>query len=529
MTVYKNGAIYSRVSTAQQEEGTSINSQVEKSLGLAAEVNCPVNEESIVREQGSGADTSRALFQKLQQRVVAGEFTHLFAYAPDRIARDPLDLLNFCRVCENAGAQIHFVVGPSGNDEYTQLIRFVNGFAGHQERAMTTRRTTAGKMAVARSGRMPNGTGKGFYGYDYNPVKKERTVNEIEANVVRRMFRDVAAGKSAYRVAVELNEEGILTKTGCKWYSISVERILENTAYFGMNYYGRTKTYKDKDGRRKTVERPKEEWVQMWGYTPAIIPESLYKLVREQIGRPTALRGPTMQYFLSGRLLCGECGTPQSGASRWGRLRKYRCKATYKTEVREKTCSASYIDADTLESLVWSEVVNALKRPEVLIRDLQQHVNGGEGKISEEIARLEKEIEALKRQELNYAKMAADPDFDVNVVKALNAPVYALRREKKREKEVLEAQWARQQDAVDIEEQILEYCQKIGENIDSVTDFDGKRELLSAFDVKVWATKETIKITANVNSECIDYIKNATTIARTSALRREYIHRLPLA
>ena len=200
--------------------------------------------------------------------MVAGEYTDVFAYAPDRIARDPLDLLNFCRVCENAGVQIHFVVGPSGNDEYTQLIRFVTGFAGHQERAMIARRTIAGKWEVARGGRMPNGTGKGFYGYDYNPVKKERTVNEIEANVVRRMFRDVAAGKSAYRVAVELNEEGILTKTGCKWYSISVERILENTAYFGMNYYGRTKTYKDKDGRRKTVERPKEEWVQMWGYTP---------------------------------------------------------------------------------------------------------------------------------------------------------------------------------------------------------------------------------------------------------------------
>ena len=254
----------------------------------------------------------------------------------------------------------------------------------------------------------------------------------------------------------------------------------------------------------------------MWGYTPAIIPESLYKLVRVQLGRPIALNGPNMQYFLSGRLLCGECGTPLSGASRWGKHRKYRCKATYKTEVREKTCSASYIDADTLESLVWSEVVNALKRPEVLIRDLQQHVNGGEGKIGEEIARLEKEIEELKRQELNYAKMAAEPDFDVNVVKAQNAPVFALRREKNREKEVLEAQWARQQDAVDIEEQILEYCQKIGENIDSVTDFDGKREILSAFDVKVSATKEAIKITANVNSECIDYMKNTTTIARTS-------------
>ena len=127
-----------------------------------------------------------------------------------------------------------------------------------------------------------------------------------------------------------------------------------------------------------------------------------------------------------------------TGGSRWGRFRKYRCRATNKTSVSEKTCRASYIDADLLESLVWSDVVNALKNPMVLVRDLQRHLDSGEGNIGEEIASLDKEIRELKRQELNYAKMAADPDFDVDVVKAANAPVLALRQEQEREKEVLE-------------------------------------------------------------------------------------------
>ena len=120
---------------------------------------------------------------------------------------------------------------------------------------------------------------------------------------------------------------------------------------------------------------------------------------------------------------------------------------------------------------------------------------------------------------MNYAKMAADPDFDVDVVKAANAPVLALRQEKEREKEVLEAQKARHDDAAEIEEQLIEYCQKIAVNIDSVTDFDGKREVLAAFDVMVSGTKDEVKITANINPECIDSIQNATTIARTWASR----------
>ena len=206
-----------------------------------------------------------------------------------------------------------------------------------------------------------------------------------------------------------------------------------------------------------------------------------------------------------------------TGGSRWARFRRYRCRATNKTSVGEQTCHSSCIDADLFESLVWSYVVNALKNPMVLVRDLQRHLDSGEGNIGEEIARLDKEIKELKRQEKNYAKMAADPDFDVDIVKTANAPVLALRQEKEREKEVLEAQKARHDDAAVIEEQLTEYCQKIGEDIDSVTDFDGKRKVLAAFDVMVSGTKDEVKITANINPECIDSIQNATTIARTWA------------
>ena len=233
-------------------------------LMLAAEVGCPIREKSIFREQGSGADMFRSLFQELQRRIAAGEFTDVFLYAPDRASRDPLDLLNFCRLCTKSNVEIHFVEGPSGNDEYTELVRFITGFAGKQERTMIMRRTTAGKWAVARSGRMPNGTGTGFYGYDYDLLKKERTVNEIEANVVRRMFREVASGKSVYGVAVRLNEEGIRTKTGSVWYAITGRRHLDNTAYYGLNYYGRTVTSKDENGRRRTEERPKEGGRNGW-------------------------------------------------------------------------------------------------------------------------------------------------------------------------------------------------------------------------------------------------------------------------
>ena len=118
----RNGAIYSRVSTAQQEDGTSLDTQAQECLNLAESINCPVDSRFIWREQGSGADRHRSGLRELQLLIESKAVTDVFVHAPDRIARDPLDLLNFCRICTEAGVQLHFVVGPSGNDEYTELV-----------------------------------------------------------------------------------------------------------------------------------------------------------------------------------------------------------------------------------------------------------------------------------------------------------------------------------------------------------------------------------------------------------------------
>lgn len=37
------------------------------------------------------------------------------------------------------------------------------------------------------------------------PIRGDRTINSVEAEVVRRIFRDYVVGKSAKRIAVELN------------------------------------------------------------------------------------------------------------------------------------------------------------------------------------------------------------------------------------------------------------------------------------------------------------------------------------
>ena len=96
---------------------------------------------------------------------------------------------------------MRFVQDPSDVSPEGKLLLYVRGYAGQQERANILRRSLDGKAAVAKSGRLPNGTGSGLYGYDYDPALKIRVINEVEAAVVRRMFQWASIGVSVHQIA----------------------------------------------------------------------------------------------------------------------------------------------------------------------------------------------------------------------------------------------------------------------------------------------------------------------------------------
>ena len=182
--------------------------------------------------------------------------------------------------------------GPSGNDEYTDLVRYITGFTGSLERKMIAERTKRGKLQIAKTAnRIPTGCGRGIYGYDYDTVTKTRSVNESEANIVRMLFRDIIAGKTIFANARELNNEGVPAKSGGKWHPLTIKRILHNQSYYGLDYYNQTRSHIDRDGRRKTVDRPKEEWIEIRGYSPPIITEATFNRAQEQLGRPFRYKG----------------------------------------------------------------------------------------------------------------------------------------------------------------------------------------------------------------------------------------------
>ena len=85
-----------------------------------------------------------------------------------------------------------------------------------------------GKQERAAHGKLPQGTGKGAYGYRYDPETGRRRIAEFEAGVVWRIFKLASEGRSIHRLSVILNEEGIPSQSGSKWYALTVRRLIMN-------------------------------------------------------------------------------------------------------------------------------------------------------------------------------------------------------------------------------------------------------------------------------------------------------------
>ncbi|MET4358766.1 hypothetical protein ABIC08_008743 [Bradyrhizobium sp. RT9b] len=134
-----------------------------------------------------------------------------------------------------------------------------------------TRRGLRGRVEDGKSG------GGLCFGYDVvkqfapngEPIRRDRTINEAEATVVRRVFADYIAVKSSRAIAFELNKEGVPGPQGAEWGPSTIHGnpkrsvgILNNELYVGRLVWNRLRYLKDPDtGKRVSRLNPESEWV----------------------------------------------------------------------------------------------------------------------------------------------------------------------------------------------------------------------------------------------------------------------------
>ena len=312
---------YARVSTEKEEQEDSFERQVSYYTTL-------INSKPEWKFGGIYADPGitgtraekRPDFLRMIEDCRSGKINKILVKSISRFARNTVDALNYIRELKELGISIFFenenidTLTPGGE----VLITILAAMAEQESRTMSTNIKWSYQKKF-KNGEVTLNTSQ-MWGYIKTGRKDEEgkdiyEINEEEAAIVRRIYREYLSGLTAARICRGLEDDGILTKTGKKkWQTSVIRSILSNEKYTGNAILG--KTFKpDVLSKKRQKNTGQVPMYYAEGTHPAIIDQETFELVKAELERrkeekEEAVGGSrySSKYPFSGLLVCGECG-----------------------------------------------------------------------------------------------------------------------------------------------------------------------------------------------------------------------------
>ncbi len=275
--------IYTWSSAGGEEGGRSLAAQADACVKLAREKGLAVGFEHVLRERSSGVGEERPVLNELRWMVARKEVDAVLAYSASRLARTSSEFLTLQCEFVGSGVAIWLVQDPRDGADVGGLERRLGGVVGRVPAPDLGERTRRAKESLAKGGWMPGGIGPGIYGYDYDPAQRRMALNEVEADVVLRAFREVDHGRPVDGLVQLFDAEGIPSKRGGSWKYAAMRNLLRNEAYTGEYFYGKTRTVRGPNGAVFKEDVPRDEWIRVKGFTTAIVPRNLFSRVQGRL------------------------------------------------------------------------------------------------------------------------------------------------------------------------------------------------------------------------------------------------------
>jgi len=502
----KTAAIYCRVSTDNQEaEGTSLRTQLEACLDYCREKDYQVTYR--FSEAYSGLTLDRPKLNELRELVRNEQIDVIVVYCLDRLSRDPTHGVILTQELEKHGVKLEAVTEDIDNSELGKLISYIRGFASKLEAEKIRERTMRGRRARVANGKIPGNRGRHF-GFYYVPGKGEgegvRCINEDEAKWIRKwkdwlLYEDVGVKEITRRMR---NLEVPTVSGRGIWRESTIRGILTNHSIAGITY-AFTYAYEDgKDGRKKLVRKPKEQWVEIPGATPAIITKAEFDAIQQKLNqnRLRPRRQAVAFYWLQGRVVCGLCGRRYRTKSQLVKSKSnphyvhyYECPCLDKM-VSPDRCTNRRWNRDKLEDIVWEQIRALLLNPEAVLAGIKaiQDDASQQDYYRQELGDIDKALKRLDDEQWSLLQQAKR-GFPEAMVEADNRRINERRASLLQRRAELQDKIARAAQAADNMDSIERFCEIVRSNLDTLTDEDRKL-IARALDLKVRVYPDTVNI-----------------------------------
>jgi len=272
---------------------------------------------------------------------------------------------------------------------------------------------------------------EGFYYTSYAPFGYKKVsksgnleIDEVQAEIVRRIFDLFSEGYGTYQIARILTDEKVetpglqmkmtcvvnnITNTTDKWNHNTIRRMLENQIYIGNCVQNKTKkiSYKSK----KMIRLPKEEHSIIRNHHTPIISKEKWDIVQKMLKNHQNAKVRETDVMFKGLLYCSHCNNKLSIRTKVDHnksgdvTRRYILCNNATKKYTNKPCYKRYINYDTFEEKAISKITDTLelyinskafKDEEVLRKILDAQSN--KGSIEKKKEKLEKDLENVNKK-----------------------------------------------------------------------------------------------------------------------------------
>jgi len=387
-------AVYARVSTEEQRERQSIATQYDFGENFCKKNSLPVYR--VYADDGVSGTIAldrRPEGSQIMRDARKGKFDQLLVYRLDRLARNACLALNAVEDLRRLGVRVRSMTEDfdASNPNGMLMMTMLAGFAAHEHSTIRLR-SLDGTNRVAAAGAWLGG----IVPYGYRKSGEKATARLVvsdepipgldlsEADVIRMIYRMAAVERrSCYQIAARLNELRVpcayrrddrlvlrgkrRERTAGLWQPGRVRNLIVSTTYKGIHIYGKRTRTKG----RQTISRP----------VPAIVDAKAWEKAQANLKGHFlfGVRNTRNQYLLRGLMKCACCDLTYIGVANIRPSGKrefyYRCNGNQGARglygAHGERCPSKAVRGEALEEMVWSDVMEFLRKPSVVIERLQ--------------------------------------------------------------------------------------------------------------------------------------------------------------
>ncbi len=406
----KRGIIYCRVSSTEQVENTSLESQERNCREYAKREGIEIITAPFIEKGESAKTANRTEFMKAINFCgnKKNKVTHFIVYKLDRFARNQNDHVVTQATLRRYGVVLRSVTEPIDETPIGRVMEGVISVFAEFDNNVRTERSKGGMYENLKKGIWQWQAPLGYYRpYQGSNIAPEATT----APFIAMLFEEYAKGTYTYKSLAEyLNERGFPSKKGKGLCMQMVEKILKNPIY---------------EGKIKT-------WgLDIKGNFEPIVSEDLFQQCQKGYRKKYVKMNRSIQnsnFPLRRICSCPDCGTSITGSVAKG-------KYPYYHHHRQNCLKAKFIPKETFEQL-FVEYLNEItpdkkyeKMFKAIVIDIWQSnykkLNENNTKVRSELERLEQE--RLKIFEFHRAGKYSDDEF-LEQKDFINKKVYQIQR-----------------------------------------------------------------------------------------------------